>query len=533
MSLLVPLAVRVGDSHVTREVSGVAFVKNAVGGVQSITLRLSRPLDTLAVSPLDRVYLYDARTAEVVAEGRISDLGRAAGTDGQQWDLVAFGPAQHASDRTFPYIMVDTRLDAWFRSNLSTKNATTVNDERGDDIPSLLVAAEEGKTVGTGWQGFWRYTAIKEAGQKLARVRCDIDAGVTAADYIQQINTRTNFGGATVAASATASTTAGSLGASVVANFTNGHNVVDLVAQRDNTATTGAEAHWFEFWNICVKALRLDKTGTEVTTGYGSSTTVLAHQVVEDLLGRVLGQFDGANATIDTGGVYGIDQMAYPDGVTAEQVLEDLMALEPAYRWYGGPSTSSGKYSFTWEPWPTTVRYEVTLDDGGSFPVSTQELYNRVTVRYTLKSGQTKTLTVSGSCPILDDAGITRSTIIDAGDEIGSAAAAQRLADNFLAEHKQPANAGQLTVARPVLDLVSGRMVEPFEIEPGNLIRVRGVESYPDALNASSKDGLTVFRIWSMSYASDSAAAVLELDVPARSTTNALKALAKRRNRKR
>ena len=42
--------------------------------------------------------------------------------------------------------------------------------------------------------------------------------------------------------------------------------------------------------------------------------------------------YDGAGAVISTT-THLIDQLAYHDGVTPFQVLEDLMALEPAYYW--------------------------------------------------------------------------------------------------------------------------------------------------------------------------------------------------------
>lgn len=533
-TLPVPLTVRIGTKHITSEVSGLAFRKEAVGGVRSISLRLARPLDRLDpdLAAYSRVYLYDARSAAVVAEGRLSDLGRGAeASSGQVWDCVAFGPAQHASDRTIPYILLDTRLDTFTRAYFSTKNAETTTDERSEDLPSLLVSAGDGKPVSTSWEGVWCSRALRRAGMKIGRVSVTFDSGVTDANYIMRLRTSTGDGTRVAVASASSSTTAVVV-SGATPTIVDGNDVVYLSADRITSSTTGTENHWFEFWNVAIRAMLKNADGTDIATGYLGNTN-RAHQVVNDLLGRVLDQYDGAGAVVDSSGAYAIDQMAYPDGVTAEQVLEDLMALEPAFRWYAGPSNATGKYSFAWEAWPTTVRYEATLDDGGSFPVSAQELYNRVTVRYLDSRGNTRTLTKTGACPILDAAGVVRSTIIDASDETGSPAAADRLADNFLAEHKVPKNSGTLTIARRIRDLKTGAMVEPFEIEPGELIRVRGIEGYTDALNASSSDGQTVFRIWSMEYSSDNHAATLELDADARTVSAALAKLARRRDRKR
>ena len=535
-SRAVPLALRVGNRHITKEVSDLKVRWDAIGGGVSLSVRLSRPLDRfdLDLQGLAKVYLYDARSAECLWEGRLTDHGRGAGSDGQVWDLVAFGPKIHAADQSYPLIYVDQRLEPWKRSEYSTKNASTQTDERPSDTPTLLVAAEEGKSITTSWLGDWIYRAARRCDMKLARVRCDWDAGVTSANYQVELHLRTGTGASGgIADSDTWSTGGGSLVQTVGGtNFANGYDVCSFRATRNTSSTTGAETHWAEFWDIYVRTLLLDQDGSEITTGY-TGNYVLAHEVVKDLLGRVLDQYDGANAVVDTTAAHQIDQLAYPDGVTAEQLLDDLMDLEPAYRWYCKPDVTGGGFRFYWELLPTTVRYEVTLDDGGSFPSSWQEVYNQVTVRWTDKDGRPRTTIVTSTVDRFDEEGITRSTTLDLADELGSAAQATRRGQNFLADHAVPRNAGTLNVARPIRDLTSGRMVQPFEIQPGELIRVRGVESYPDALNADSNDGLTVFRIASVTYNSDSHSATLEFDTDSRSTANQLRKALKRRHRKR
>jgi hypothetical protein len=51
----------------------------------------------------------------------------------------------------------------------------------------------------------------------------------------------------------------------------------------------------------------------------------------------------------------------------------------------------------------------------------------------------------------------------------------------------------------------------PWEIRPGNLIRVRGVLPNADSLNASTRDGVAVFRIAATEYRQSENAATLEL----------------------
>lgn len=541
--LQVPLTVRIGSKHITREVAGLSFREEAVGGITDITLRLARPLSKFDpdLAAFATVTIYDKRSAEAIAQGRLTDTGRSAGGDGQTWDVTAFGPAVSVNDIEFPYIPIDTRLDTFVKSNSTTRNVQVDIDERNmdGDTPALRIQAPEGQQVlhtaggvsGVGltspWTGDMISRALRNAGMKLGRFACSWDAGLTDGNYSMRLVTRAGGGGATNADSTTANTAGGTMSGVVVTDFPNGDDSPSVRVSRTTTSIPGAETHWFHFYDITVRALLLDATGAEITTGY-SANYALAHEVVNDLLGRVLTQFDGANATVDPSGTYQIDQLAYPDGVTAGKVLEDLMALEGGYRWTTGPDGA-----FSWEPWPTTVRYEATLEDGGSFPTTAQELYNQVTVRWRNAAGATKTASVTSTNTLLDNAGILRSKIIDAADEIGSSAAATQLGTNFLAEHTYPPNAGSLTVNRPIRDLETGRMVLPHEIRAGELIRVRGVEGYPDALNASTNDGQTVFRIWSKAYNSDSDSATLELDTYSRTTANALGLLMTRRTRKR
>lgn len=537
----VPLAVRFGDTHITAEVAAVGFRKEAVGGVRNIRLRLARPIDRIdQVVGLTRLYLYDSRTGQVIAEARLSDLGRSASaSDGQVWDLVFFGPLQHAYDKTLPLIYVDRLMDRWARGVNSTPGATTDTGELDEDTPTLEVRAEEGKTIGTSWQGDWNYRAIRDAGMFLARVRVDMDSGVSDANYRQQICTRINSGAVTVARDIASSTASSTRVAEVVTDFTNGDDVVTLRAKRQTAGTTGAETHWFSFALAILRARLRAADGTDITTGY-SLNTVTAAEVVKDLLGRVLDQFDGATAVV-AAGANTIDQLAYPDGVAPAQVLDDMMTVEPALYWTSPTSLPAStnapatKYPFAWKAWPATVRYEVEIEDGIDAPTSTQELYNSVMVRWKTAQGRIRSVTRTGACPLLDgaDPPIVRQAILDLGDEVGSAANAAIVGDNFLLDHKYPANAGTLRIGRPIRDLIAGIYVRPHEIEPAELIRVIGIESYPDSLNASSRDGMTIFRIRNMDYNSDPDEASLELDIDSRTMANAIARLARRRSRKR
>jgi hypothetical protein len=255
---------------------------------------------------------------------------------------------------------------------------------------------------------------------------------------------------------------------------------------------------------------------------------VLASEVVNDLLGRLLPHYDGYDAEVWTTS-FAIDQLAYPDGASAQKVLEDLMTIEPAYYWAAWESNSDGRYHFEWKEWPTAVRYEASAADGFDSPASAGELYNAVSVRWRDGLGVGRTTRRTQTVDILDAAELTREAYLDLSDEVGSDATATKVGDEFLAEHQRPVNSGTLTISRPILDIEMGRQVMPWEIRPGNLIRVRNVLPRVDSLNASARDGVTIFKIAAVEFNAGTAAATLELDSYPLTVARAIANLSKRR----
>lgn len=536
MSLPVPLTVRVGDRHVTREVQSLSFRREAVGGVRSISFSLARSLTDLdGVDPLAKVYVYDARSAYTVAEGRLADTGRGAGPDGQRWDCVAFGPAQHASDITLPLIYIDRSLDSWRLNGTALVGSGAqfgMGAWPGTDFNGLLATWADGTAVVTGSMSVLRHSRLAEAGMELGYFAYQWDAGKTEAAWVLDFVTSTEGGTSDAPASThTWNTAGGSAAAHVVTNFSVGRNLLDIRTYWNGGAATVSLDRDWAWVTIAVEATRLYKDGTVISAGYDASPQV--HQIVWDLLGRCLPEFDGANATVAETGTFQIQQLTYPDGVTPAQVFGDLMALEPAYRWYTTPSKGGADlYGYRWELWPTTVRYEATLDDGGSFPLSTQTLYNQVSVRWRDANGRTRSTRRTLACDLLDDKGLIRRAQIDLGGDMGDETSAIAAGDAFLAEHNVPRNSGTLNVGRPIRDVLSGRMVDPWEIEAGELIRIRGVEAYPDAFNADTNDGQGVFRIHAVDYTTEENMATLALDSDPRETEDALVKLMTRRERR-
>lgn len=529
-----PLSVRLvtsrGEKHITLELRDLSFRDVAIGGWASARMSLDRPLITQPdeIIYYGRVLIYNTRSAQVVWEGRLEDPGRGVRSDGQIWDLTAMGPAARVADNPQPLFYADTTLSSerWARDDLNSQPAWDLDVGGGNNRITMTVA--RGTVAVTGGELRAENESLRGAGLLLGRVGFAWDAGVTDANWLVRCVTSPD-GGATQHTAYSASLTTTGAGISCEAGGANaitaGDASVALKLIRITADQTVANDDTWIFFDgpVSVRMLLKNAAGVDITSGY-SLPTVLASDVVKDLLGRMLGSYDGANAVVATT-TYPIDQLAYPDGVDAARVLSDLLMLEPAYRWGAYESNAVGKHRFEWTLWPTQVRYEADVLDGFDSPGSAVDLYNGVQVRWREQSGQIRVTHRTAIVPILADAQLTREAIIDLGDNIGSTAAAIQVGDTFLADHTYPPNAGRLTVARPVLDLLTGRMTPPWEIKAGELIRVRGVLPRIDALNASSRDGVTVFRVWSREYSAASAAATLELDSYAPSTARALASL--------
>ncbi|GAB2951836.1 hypothetical protein GCM10027280_45280 [Micromonospora polyrhachis] len=532
MSLPIPLTVRLSTSralrHITRDVRDLTFGWSDPGGYTSCRVSLDRPL---TLQPDEIAYygiltVHDARTGMTVWEGRLEDPGRSAGSDGQVWDLAALGGQVHTRDRTIPLIYVDQPMTGLERVDNATPGAQdSVGADPGDTTglrQALVLQFPSGQPVVTNSRVTVRYTAVQRAGQRLARCDYQWDGGQTSSNLRVEAIARTDgsLGGGSVARSDNISTAGGGSSPRVIGtHWSTDRNTLDWrLTYVGGGGTVTTDDNWASIWNMVVLGTRYNKSGTEL--GVYPNSYVLASEVAEDLLGRLLTQYDGPGATIVTT-THQIDQLAYPDGVDPARILEDLLTLEAGHTWRVWERGPTGRYRFEFVPTPSQVRYEASVVDGYDSQGSADGLYNRVTVLWRDSGGHIRTTERTATVPLLDAAGLIRQGRIDLGSAVGSVADAQRAGDQWLADRRYPPNAGRLRIARPILDLQTGRMVQPWEIRPG-LIRVRGILPRPDALNTSVRDGVTVFRVRGVEYRASDGAAVLDLDSYAPSTPRLL-----------
>jgi hypothetical protein len=530
MSLTVPLSLRLStdkaDLHVTRQLHDLTFRSIVPGGFASAQFSLSRPINLQPneIAEFGKVFVYDRRNGNTVWEGRLEDSGRAAGDNGEIWSLTAVGPSVYATDRTTSLVYVDQQLDGWRIGKDSIPSVNVDITETG-----IEMSVGNGVTHNSGFAGLAVYHPIAYTEQKLARVEVAYETGFTSINNEVWLSTSLGTGGsvhqdvqAILSSSGTLECSRGGSPA-----ITSGHDTVRLRFVRVNgvNLTPSDDNIWVQF-SPKVRGLLKWVDGNDITSGY-TSNDVLAVEIVWDLLGRLLDRYDGEAAYIDQTASYAIDQLSYPDGANAARVLDDLMLLEPAYYWAAWQTLDSGQHFFEWRPWPTEVRYEASTVDGFDAPAQTGEMFNRVSVRYRDPNGASKIVKATQVIPAMDNEGIVREAFIDMSDEVGSAANAAHVANLFLGNHAVPMSTGTLTVSRPVIDLWTGSYVMPWEILPGNLIRVRNVLPRIDALNATDRDGVSVFKISSMEYNANQASATLELDSYTQTVARAVANLSK------
>lgn len=526
MSVPLPLAVRLRtprtDRHIRRDIHDLTFSSGAPSGFLSCNVSLNRPL-TLQPDEIDyyaSLYVYDTRNGQTIWEGQLEDPGRSVGRMGEVWNLTAVGPAARAQDQTLPLIYVDQGITAYVRTdNVLPSGTVGTGTDPGDAAglrPALVFSVAQGTGVVTNSRVVTEYQTIWLSEQKIGRVDYAWDSGTTDAQWVVEAIMRTDGSQASgqTARTQTLSAGGGVSAAKVIGtDWTAGRNTVDLrMRYTAGGGTVGDTNHWLSIFSVVVQATRFDRTGAELLTGASYTTnTILASDVIADLLGRILTTYDGANAVITTTS-FAIDQLAYPDGVTAARVMDDLMQIEPGYYWAVWESNSAHKYRFEWLPWPTSVRYESVVDDGIDSPGSADGLYNGVRVRYRGVNGVINSQRLTQTVDTLTGAGLTRDAFIDLGDNLGSSAMATQVGTQFLVDHASAPNAGTLSIGRPTIDLIDGRWKMPWELRPGALIRVRGILPRTDALNATVRDGVTIFRIRAVEFQARTGTAKLTLD---------------------
>ena len=530
----VPLAVRVSNARVDQMLTGylhgdLHFTKTDPGGFRAASFTVSQKLGfrTDMIQPYSRIYIYNQRNGDTVFEGDVSHPGRSVSDDGALLEVQVEGGVERLNDWSGQRIFIDTDMTAWNLTNQSTRGGlvSTGDDLGGSGADALTLSFPNSFHVDLNYRSEVSYTRLVEAGQELGRVNYSWDGGLGTGWLIRLIVSPPS----TIARSQVVSTTgSGGSGAVVGGGIPVGAITPFLQfiwpnAGGSSTGTT--DVTWVSLMGVTVVARLHLKDGSFKTSGYVDWVT--ADVVWEDLLGDILAStFDGANASIDLGTGYNITQLAYPDGTTPMQVADALMGFEPACTYIVGPSNPiNDKYSLTWMSRSDVPRYEFsTWADEHSGGAQAVEQYNEAVARWRAPTGEIRSTITTQSVPEMTAAGRTRRYYQDLTDTVSSATNATQANATVLNDHRFPLNGGQVTVSRPVVDLWTGRTVQPFEIQPGYIARIVGINPSRDALNNSPRNGSSLCRIVNTDYSSGSNSVSIALDSVPYSMARAIKA---------
>jgi hypothetical protein len=506
------------------------FTKSDRGGYISANLGVPANIrsTTMALLPGSRLSVYDAG-GRAHFQGYLELPGNSTSrNEGDVWKLGVLGTSTILSDKSAPYIGIETSLEPFYMLGRATIAGTgdigPTPDASSDE--AVVLGAPGGSVLANGITSAMFYDRLAESGQQLGGFRYTRVAGKIDANY--QIQTAVyGLDGTPATATVIAdnfTTVAGTIAAQVVTtNWTAGADVLRLTMRRvaGGATTVADDTTWCACYNLYLTARRLLADGSFAANADHANPYVLAHEVITDAAQLLTSLLDVAHADIDTSFTYQIGQLAYPDGVTLADLLSDVALLEPDLTYGVFEAGSSGTHRFKVGKYGTSVRYVASTIDGWEQPGGELSLSNELTVYYTDKRGKAQHVTVTTAVPALDQWGRVRSAPrVDLGAEVGSAAAATQVANGLMAQAATFPFAGRLTVARPILDQFTGRMVMPWEIEPGYLLQVQDLMDTPP------------MRLTEMTYRDASMSAELTLGTPTYSTEELVAKLAKRRHRK-
>ena len=307
-----------------------------------------------------------------------------------------------------------------------------------------------------------------------------------------------------------------------------------LAWQRNATAVTLTADATIWFSNLVVFLRRYNYASGLVDTVTNPTLTV--EGIVHDLMGRGVNsivEFDPNRVDPGTPWTTVVPHAAWWDGVSARDVLALCTTYAPGMWWTVGAPGPSGLPKFTVGQWDGPVRYvfargtgDVELSGGAA------DLANRALVRYVGTTyGNTTTTWVAevrANVRGLAEAGAHRTMMVDiTGEGLTTTKEARRRGVAALCDAALSKTAGRVTVRAPVMDLVLGRMVEPWEMVAGSPVIVSDAPlSFSRSTSLAESvgaDGVSVFRTRGVAFDASSNSAVLTLDGGSRSLIGRMK----------
>lgn len=514
-----------GSLRITRRLSDLQFRSDIKGGFASGSFTLQRPIDKAQLDMFTDVLVFDSRTGKQVGGGRLLTPGRSNSDQGQVAKVSFIGEGLASmQDVNRPWFLIDGDVSKWQRTSRNTKKFeagqnSAPNDDT--DLEGLLFTGEDGPTLYANSYVMMTNRIAATCGREVGSLSFLHKAGITTQYWLVEGRVLTDD----LLTSQTPISDQFSVSWSARRFMTcngdfspSGKTVAGLRWRRITTNKTGDDDDWNFVRDPYVRARIADRTRTAIADATYLQNYVYAHTAFIDWIANNCPRLDILNAYVDSG-TYQFNQLSWPDGIDGVGLMDELLEIESGFMWGAYDKQPNGQWRVELRIMPTDVRYELSVKDGYDDPSPTDDLYNVVWCTWTSKSGKPYSTRVPSSgvasVPQLDAAGVTRSTVLPLGTDVGSESQATQAGLDFLTDHGVVPNGGTIEIngARRIYDRYTARYVAPWEIEPGYLARIRGVQPRPDTLNpAGGPDGSTISRIMSMDWQDMRGTAVLELD---------------------
>lgn len=506
---------------------GLTYRKVSDGGYAGGTLKLIGRWEDWRLGPNDHVFAYNGQNASVLWEGYCDNPGAQFDTDGESFEIGVQGAMTKAASKADPCLFLDTSHENWRsddRNDERLSDASTAESSAWPDseVDALMVSFASGNPIAKGSEARMVHDLCDEAPMGIGGFGFKTKGGLNANGYQWRV-TLSNNG---LVESGTMKTSTEFPAGVIGLTFPEAGDILKIRLRRTKGATNiMTDRVWVGFATPVVVGNRLKLDGTRQLDSLTDLTVVKAQQVVRDVVRRMMPKVNPRLSLVENDGTYEIDQLCYPDPVRATGILEDLNLFEPDMLWLIGPSDAGGYHTFTYRAWDTTPRYEISVADGYEAPGGEIELCNRLVVGWVGPKGQKRSTEVTqyvaelGGSPATAGAEIRDADKIELDESVSSRANALRIGEQVLRLKNHPPKAATATIVRPVYDSVAGRMVAPWEIEPGYLVRVR-----------ETGDDL---RITEVEVNTEDMAAALTLGEPAPTQEQLIARLAKVTRRKR
>lgn len=529
-----PFVVRAAWStyHTVLDVSDLDYTETAKGGFESATFTLPEWVDTArkALTSGALVTIEDTRNGNTAWQGYLDIPGKDREDAGQTWKVGATGAKVVLGDRHRPYNAIDTDLTAFIAKKATDQNSATAQTgslPADDDTPALFMQFSNGMPVGNGSTSSMQYRRLRDSGQRLGGFAYSFISGSNPVTYEAQAQA-TSPGASELVKQASFNTTAVNVApSSAGSSFLVGKDALSLKINRVSGGPTNValDTVWTAFYNVWIRALMVDASGADISgAGTYANPYVLAPDVIIDAIHWFTNKIDldHPDTSIDTLFLtQQIDQLAWPDGTRLPDVLDAINLLEPEMVYRVGAGTPGGGHPFELTTYDlNTPRYSIDTRDGWSQPGGELDLANSLTVYWTDRRGNTRASTYSTTVPELG-VRVRDADPITLGPEVGSQAAADRVGNAIMDQIASVPFSGVATIAHRIKDLSTGAVVEPWEIQPGEMVQLADQPSAP------------LLRLTEKSYSDSDQAAKLTLGVPVRTTEELVETLLNSRTRKR